>query len=66
MKKIRVTEFVRHFGDVLQEVTRGEEYAVTSRGRAVAYFGPSPSDLDVSSIEQSTIGLKPEKGPVEA
>lgn len=61
MKKIASSQFQRYLGEVLLDVARGEVYAVTQRGRVVGVLTAPPADLDLSGVEQSPIGLKPEK-----
>lgn len=61
MKKIASTQFQRWLGEVLLDVARGEVYVVMSRGRPVGVFSSPPADLDMTDVEQSPIGLKPQQ-----
>jgi len=44
--KVGVRELRRDLSEYLRRVERGESFAVTSRGRAVAVLGPSPGQRD--------------------
>lgn len=46
VKTVGVRELRRDLSEYLRRVERGESFAVTSRGRAVAVLGPSPERRD--------------------
>ena len=46
VSKVGVRELRRDLSGYLRRVERGESFAVTSRGRAIAVLGPSPEQRD--------------------
>jgi len=73
VEQVGVRELRRDLSEYLRRVERGESFAVTSRGRAVALLGPSPEKRDalarlvlerqavparIDVLERQTLGRK--------
>lgn len=58
MKKLGAYEARTHLARLLDEVERGESYAITKHGRTVAILGPVRDERTALTVEKAIAGLR--------